>query len=137
LAATSVFRRNARLRLPGRAGLLQVRDRRQFARGLRRQVWKSQHDGLNARAAEFAGLDQGRRPAQALVKTHDGFVSQRPIARPQNLSCLVRRPHHAAAHTACIGLRANQIHAAERQAFRVAGEPRAAAGDEAIRVLCR
>jgi hypothetical protein len=128
---------NTQLRLPGRPGLLKVRDRRQFARGLRRQVWKAQHHGLNARAAEFAGLDQSRGAAQALVKAQDGFVSQRPIASAQNLSRLLWRPHHAATHAARIGQRARQIYAAERQALLIAGEPRPATGDEAIRALCR
>jgi hypothetical protein len=105
--------------------------------GLRRQVRKAQHHGLNARASKLAGLDQGRRPAQALVEAHDRFVSLGSITRPQNLSDLLRRPHHASARAAGLCLSAGQIYRAEGQALLVTGEPRPAAGNQPVGALCR
>ena len=82
----------------GRSALLNPGNPGEPGHCCRRQVRQTEPHGLNSGAAEVAGVDPRRRPAQTPVEALDHFVRLGAIGRPQDMPDFTRRPHLAVAH---------------------------------------
>jgi hypothetical protein len=132
LAAAGVPCRYARLGLPSGIQLLKVGDLVELSHGLRCQIRKTKHQGLNSRSAEVSRLDPRRRPMQATVKSRDDVCRLGAVGRPQNIADLIWRAHCAMTRASHSPVRSRQTYRAESHTILIADQSRPTARDQAV-----
>jgi hypothetical protein len=112
---------------------LQIGDRGELRHRIQRQVGQPKIHGLDASAANIAGLHPPRRTAEATMDAHDGPISLRSVSCAQNLADLGRRRHRASPGPSDVRLHTHQAHSPEGQTILIANQTRFASRGEAIK----